>query len=71
MNSYSIKYTDMVSGDDYWSCWVKSDLVPNIKDFVVLPSGKEGRVLFIKHVYEKNKDEFNVLSHIEVVLEWV
>ena len=68
MSKYLIEYTDMVSED--WSAWVQTDIIPDIGAMVSLPAGEKGRVLFIEHVYWKNRDEFIVLNHIKIFLDW-
>ena len=68
MSKYRIEYTDMVSED--WTVWAQTDIIPVIGELVSLPAGEKGRVLFIEHVYEKNRDEFIVLSHIRIILDW-
>ena len=68
MSKYTILYTDMVSED--WSCWVKTDIIPLTGETVNLPNESNGKVLFTEHVYIKDKNEFIVLDHLVIYLDW-
>jgi hypothetical protein len=68
MSKYTILFTDMVSED--FACWVKTDIIPLTGESVTLPSEGKGRVLFTEHAYTKDKNEFVVLGHLVVYLDW-